>query len=74
MDVLEKILQTLDLVSLNSQLGGLLHSPSFGTFNQETLQQNVTIEASFPGVSFASEIEDAFGNLVNLASQYANRK
>jgi hypothetical protein len=41
---------------------------------EEHLEQNVTIEANFPGVSMASEIEEAFENIVNLASQYANRK
>ena len=38
------------------------------------LEQNVHIDASFPNVTDHNEIEQAFGNLVNLASQYANRK
>jgi hypothetical protein len=60
---------------MNSQLSGLLNSPSFGSFEtQETLEQNVTIEANFPNVSSRSEIEEAFTTLVNRASQYANRK
>ena len=42
--------------------------------NNETLEQNVHIEASFPNAVDHNEIEQAFGNLVNLASQYANRK
>ena len=42
--------------------------------NDETLEQNVHIEASFPNAVDHNEIEQAFGNLVNLASQYANRK
>ena len=41
--------------------------------NTETLQQEVTIHAEFPNVSSHSEIEEAFSNLVNRASQYANR-
>lgn len=40
----------------------------------DTLEQNVTIHAEFPNATNHSEIEEAFGNLVNLASQYANRK
>lgn len=42
----------------------------------DTLEQNVHIEASFPGVQNSREIEDAFNNLVNIASQRAfrNRK
>ena len=39
-----------------------------------TLEQNVRIEASFPNVTDHLEIEQAFDNLVNRASQYANRK
>ena len=38
------------------------------------LNQNVHIEAEFPNVTDHNEIEQAFGNLVNMASQYANRK
>ena len=38
------------------------------------LEQNVHIEAEFPNVTNHSEIEQAFNNLVNMASQYANRK
>ena len=39
-----------------------------------TIDQNVHIEASFPNVTDHYEIEQAFENIVNLASQYANRK
>lgn len=42
--------------------------------NKGELQQNVTIEASFPGVSDHIEIEQAFNNLINTAAQYVNEK
>ena len=42
--------------------------------NNETLEQTVTIHAEFPNATNHSEIEEAFNNLVNRASQYANRK
>jgi ABC-type transporter Mla subunit MlaD len=42
--------------------------------NSETLEQTVTIHAEFPNATNHSEIEEAFNNLVNRASQYANRK
>ena len=45
-----------------------------GVGNESELEQNVHIEATFPGVKDAKEIEDALNNLVNTASQYANRK
>ena len=47
-------------------------APIFG--GGDNLQQDVRIEASFPGVSNHTEIEEAFNNLINTASQYANRK
>ena len=37
----------------------------------QKLDQNVKIEANFPNVKNANEIETAFNNLVNLASQRA---
>ena len=47
-------------------------APIFG--GGDNLQQDVHIEASFPGVSNHTEIEEAFNNLINTASQYANRR
>ena len=41
--------------------------------NTETLEQKVQIEAVFPNVSNSHEIENAFNNLVNIASQRALR-
>lgn len=60
---------------MNAQLGGLLNSPNhINSNNTQTLEQQVTIEAHFPNASDRNEIEEAFGNLINLASQYVNRK
>ena len=42
-------------------------------YADKNVNQNVTIHAEFPGVSFAKEIEDAFSNLTNVASQHAYR-
>jgi hypothetical protein len=50
------------------------YNAAINTNNHDTLQQEVTIHAEFPNATNHSEIEEAFGNLVNLASQYANRK
>ena len=75
-ELLDNIVKTIDLQAANSQLGGLLKSPSFGNLlqQQQTLEQNVKIEASFPNVQNRTEIEEAFETLVNRASQYAHRK
>lgn len=40
----------------------------------QQVDQTVTIDASFPNVSVASEIEEAFNNLINQAVQYAGKK
>lgn len=42
--------------------------------NSDTLEQNVHIEASFPDVKTASEIEQALNNIVNIAAQRAMRR
>ena len=54
-------------------LGNLtFETPKFDMINE--LEQQVTITAEFPNATNHSEIEEAFTNLVNKASQYANRK
>lgn len=47
---------------------------SGGGRGPETIEQNVHIEASFPNVQNSREIEEAFNNLVNIASQRAFNK
>lgn len=39
----------------------------------QILEQSVTIQAEFPNATDHNEIEEAFNNLINTASQYANR-
>jgi hypothetical protein len=75
LEVLREIVNTINLHSMNAQLSGLLYSPGYvGANNSQVLEQQVTIEANFPGVTERSEIEEAFNNLINKASQFANRK
>jgi hypothetical protein len=40
----------------------------------DTIQQDVHITAEFPNATNHSEIEEAFRNLTNYASQYAFRR
>lgn len=69
------ILRTLDLQSeLFSRGLGNIMIPWISDLKSETLDQNVHIDATFPNVTDHSEIEAAFDNLINKASQYANRK
>lgn len=76
------ILQAVDIVrTLSSDLAALQNAATASSSNalignapKETIEQNVKIEASFPNVTNSNEIEQAFNNLVNLASQRAMRK
>lgn len=56
------------LASLGSDTIGTLN----GIANSSTLDQNVHIEANFPNVTQHTEIEQAFENLVNMASMHAS--
>ena len=69
-----QILRTIDL-SISSFAAGFgnILLPNPGPIGN-SLDQNVHIEASFPSVTDHNEIELAFDNLINKASQYANRK
>ena len=74
LEVMEKIVKMIDLQSANAQYAGNIVSPGFSELQSDTLEQNVHIEASFPNVTDKNEIEEALKDIVNLASQYANRK
>lgn len=77
----QNLLDTIDIV--DKLLNNLEHQNLLQTFdisniqgnnNSDTLEQEVTIHAEFPNVQDRNEIEEALSNLVNTASQYANRK
>ena len=48
--------------------------PQIPRIISDALDQTVQITASFPSVVDHNEIEEAFNNLINKATQYANRK
>lgn len=73
LDLLHDIIGMIDLQAANAQASNSLSMPQFN-YSSGSLEQSVHIEASFPGVTDRTEIEEAFNNLVNKASQYANRK
>ena len=72
-EFLSRILEIIDLQTINSQIGGTLISPSMDN-NSSVIEQNVHIEATFPGVTDRHELEEAFNNLINTSAQYANYK
>jgi len=64
----------LENLKQNTLVRGLSNISGLGNNSNQTLDQQVRIEAHFPNVQNHSEIEQAFSNLVNRASQYAYRK
>ena len=74
-EILRGVSEAIDLQAMANQVD---LTPYTGILSnglaEQALQQQVTIEANFPGVQDRFEIEEAFNNLINTASQYANRK
>lgn len=78
----ENILKAVDIARIISNTIGLATAMQLAPVNtvptipstSQALDQNVHIEANFPNVSSADEIELALSNLVNEAAQYANIK
>ena len=71
---MESVLSALNdsmLTRTSGMTSGLNSNSSIDTNNSQEIQQHVTIDANFPGVSSRTEIEEAFKNLVNIASQHA---
>ena len=69
--LIRQISQTIDLQAMSQSSDVLMRSTPFAG-ERQTLQQDVVIHAEFPNATNHSEIEEAFENLVNRASQYAN--
>lgn len=70
-DITNRMSITSALDSLAASQTGLLNT----LYNQHSqLDQNVHIEANFPNVTQHTEIEQAFENLVNIASMHASKR
>lgn len=73
-DIVRQISDMIDLNAMSASGGlGSLFAASVNKDNAQ-LEQNVHITAEFPNATNQNEILAAFDNVVNLASQYANRK
>ena len=74
-NIVRDIAKAIDLqaVAYQSTLGSLVASANV-SMHPQTVQQDVVIHAEFPNATNRSEIEAAFDNLINRASQFANRK
>lgn len=73
----ENMLKIINQVrDITAKMGNLNINSLYGTsdlINNNTVDQNVRIEANFPNVTNSNEIQSALENLVNTASQYAFR-
>ena len=74
MSYMRELTNALDARAAFASTGlGEMNSLAVGEHMQQ-LEQEVHISANFPNVVNHLEIEEAFNNLVNMASQYVNRK
>lgn len=72
-EMVRDITKSIDLQA-QSQGVGLGALSAAGIPSSSAFEQNVNIQASFPNATNHSEIEEAFNNLINRASQFAGRK
>jgi TP901 family phage tail tape measure protein len=72
---LDSVLDTINASMMNRLIGLLAQTTTslsgISASQDLTVDQKVQIEASFPNVQNSGEIEEAFKNLVNYASQHA---
>lgn len=73
-DIVRQISDMIDLNALSSAGGLSSLLAATASSSSQKLEQQVTIHAEFPNVTDKDQITEAFTDLVNLASQYANRK
>lgn len=70
--LIRELVNMIDAKAASASLFNLISTPSPNP-SANTLEQKVEITAEFPNVNDRYEIEEAFNNLVNRASQYANK-
>ncbi|MBO5179915.1 MAG: hypothetical protein J6B87_06180 [Clostridia bacterium] len=71
-----QVLRTIDgsVLQRLASMNGTIGAPKGNLDTTEAIEQNVHIDAQFPNVTNSHEIENAFNNLINIASQRAFRK
>ena len=72
--IIRHIIDSIDLQSAYQRLAAPQASFFGAVSGGQAIDQNVSIEATFPNVQDRHEIEEAFNNLINTASQYAFRR
>ena len=71
--ILRSIVETIDLQATEKAFNNS-SIKAWPIPETTSLEQQVTIHAEFPNAINHTEIEEAFNNIINTASQYANRK
>ena len=71
-DVVRQLASSIDFNTMTASLATASIKSASG--NSGTVEQRVEITANFPNATDKNEIEQAFQNIVNMASQYAQRK
>lgn len=75
MQISKLILDTIELNAQQASYGmGALTATTVKDEAKQILEQTVQITAEFPDATDHNEIKEAFNNLINYSSQYANRK
>ena len=72
--MIRQIAEVIDLNAYSSAGFGRGIGATTSVGSTGTLEQVVHVTAEFPNATNKDEIYAAFGEIVNLASQYANRK
>lgn len=75
-EIVRQMASTLDLNAMDmfSNLNKFMVNSVINMQQPQAVDQNVTITAEFPNATNRDEIKEAFGDLVNLAAQYASRR
>ena len=76
LDAVSFMREIISLIDNQASIAGMynqMNIPGITSSNQN-FEQKVEIYAEFPSATNHTEIEEAFNNLLNTASQYANRK
>ena len=71
--ILRDITKLIDINSIANRLTGISDIWNNNLNTSNNLEQSVQIEAHFPNATNKNEIEEAFNNLMNTATQYAYR-
>lgn len=72
--LVDNVLSNMSWANISSAFATLNGGAGNVATSTQALEQSVHIEASFPNVTNHNEVELALSNLINSASQYANRK